>query len=166
MGGSLQTTQFLTGKNCEHCISFGSDELDCFRTCDRPRILNVAGIDGTGGLEQQNVHFRIGVRPVLGSVRHDDELALRDQKCLFDARGVAVSHVEFALQDEEHFVFPFVTMPNEVSLELDDFDVLTIELPYDLRTPMFVECGELLFETNLFHRATVLQIDDSAKCEN
>jgi hypothetical protein len=44
--------------------------------------------------------------------------------------------------------------------------VLAIEFPDNLRTPMFVECGELLFEMNLFHRVTVLQIDDSAKCEN
>ena len=128
--------------------------------------MNVASVEGTGGLEQQNVHFRIRVRPVLGSVRHDDELALGDQECLFDARGVAVPHVELALQYEEHFVLHLVAMPNEVPLELDDFDALAIEFPYNLRTPMFVESGELLFETNLFHRATVLQIDDSAKCEN
>lgn len=57
------------------------------------------------------------------------------------ASGVAVLHFEFALDDEEEFVFGLVVVPDEFPTKLDQLDVLPIQFGDDFGRPVV---GELV----------------------
>src|SRR5262249_56285467 len=55
-----------------------------------------------------------------------------------------------SLQDDERLVRILVMMPNEVTLQLDDLELVVVHFGYDLRLPFFVEQAELLGEIDRF----------------
>ena len=94
-------------------------------------MLNVAGISCRGGLEDQHVHFIIGNRPVLHTSSHDDELSLCERH---DA--VSKLHPERTAYNEKQLIVPFVLMPHELALELDELHFLSVQLADNFGPPI------------------------------
>ena len=60
-------------------------------------------------------------------------------------------HPESSLHHQEQLVLIFVMMPDKLALELDEFDLLTVQLADDFGTPVVVKLGELLLDIYFFH---------------
>ena len=88
----------------------------------------------------------IGFGEMFGAARDDDELAGSDNNfalghggsCFVKVRSarmlrVAYPHAQRAFHDEKEFVLIFMVVPDEIALELDDFDVGVIQLADDAR---------------------------------
>jgi len=54
------------------------------------------------------------------------------------------------LHDKEELILSIVMMPDELSLDLHQFDVRVVELADDLRTPVVLEEAELASKVYLF----------------
>ena len=106
-----------------------------FELVDGTFVLNIAGIEGRGGLEEDDPAFLLGDGTVFGSARDDDELAGFDPFVV-----VAEFHAEAAFDDEKHFVFVIVMVEDEGAVELDEFDLLSVEFGGDSG---FVEVGDM-----------------------
>src|SRR5271166_4464826 len=93
---------------------------------------DVARVQSGSGLEEQDPAFFLGDGAVFDPARDDDELAGLDPfMALAEAdivrAGVAqlsfaVLHAEAAFDDEEHFVFVVVVMPDEFGVGFDQLD--------------------------------------------
>jgi len=103
----------------------------------------VARVDHTGGLDEHGMHLPLGERAVLDPAGHDEQLAW--------LKGyVAVAHLDCQLtvDHQEQFVGVRMTVPGELTLDLDDLDLVVIHSGHHLRRPMVGERGELLGEVN------------------
>src|SRR5437667_11508427 len=60
------------------------------------------------------------------------------------ARVVAELHAEPSLHHQKHFVFIVVVMPNELALELNQLDELSIEFAGNVWLPVLVDEGEFV----------------------
>src|SRR5262245_48135250 len=89
------------------------------------------------------MHFRAGDGSMFNAPRHNQELPLLQRDL-----AIAKLHHEVALDDEKELVFKVVLVPDEVALELDEFDVLAIELPDDPWPPMVVNEGQLVLHVD------------------
>ena len=76
----------------------------------------------------------MGNGPVFDAARNDQELAFLEPDL-----PVAEIHPESSLHHQEHLVLVLMVVPDEFSLELDEFDKLAVELADDLRAPMIVK---------------------------
>jgi hypothetical protein len=123
------------------------------RSCNGSLRDHVTRVERRGGLEEQDVDFSLGDRPMLDASRNDDELALGHGN---DA--ISEMHVEAPVQNEEELVFVLVLMPNEFALELDELHVLAVQLTDDLRIPVSVESRELFAKVDLLHATSWLRI--------
>ena len=65
------------------------------------------------------------------------------------ARVVAELHAEPPLYHEKHLVFVVVVMPDELALELDQLDELSIEFARNVRLTVLVDFREFRREINL-----------------
>src|SRR5438105_5034350 len=77
-------------------------------------VLNVAGVEGGGGLEEEDVRLLLGDRPMLDAARDDQEFPLFQPDV-----AIAQLHAEAALHHQEHLVFVLMVVPDERPLELD-----------------------------------------------
>ncbi len=68
---------------------------------------------------------------MLDPSRHNQEFPFLNPNAF-----VSKLHTKSSLHDEEEFVFGVVLVPDKLSLKFDDFDLLTIEFPYDFGTPV------------------------------
>lgn len=127
--------------------------LESLRSCNGSLRDHVTRVERRGGLEEQDVDFSLGDRPMLDASRNDDELALGHGN---DA--ISEMHVEAPVQNEEELVFVLVLMPNEFALELDELHVLAVQLTDDLRIPVSVESRELFAKVDLLHATSWLRI--------
>ena len=67
-------------------------------------------------------------------------------------------HPETSLHDQEQLVLIFMVMPHELTLELDQLDLLTIQFANDPGIPVVVELGEFLLDIYFFHRLSTVKI--------
>src|SRR5271165_5607584 len=104
--------------------------VDCAVAAD------VAGVQSRGGLEQEDVRLFVGHGAMFRFSWYNDELA-------FFEPDVPVSelHAKATLDHEEELVFVFMMMPEELALEFNELDELSIQLADDSRTPVIVENG-------------------------
>src|ERR1043166_7767370 len=63
-------------------------------------------------------------------------------------RAIAKIDPQFALDDEERLIGLLVIMPDEVALQLHDFELVVVHFGDDLRLPLLVEQGELLAQVD------------------
>ena len=107
----------------------------------RRRRVRVARIRRTRGLDEQEVRLLFRHGAVLHALGHHEHLARAK-------RDVAVVHAdrELAAQDEEEVVRVVVLVPVELTLDLDDHQIVPVELADDSGLPMLRERGELLGE--------------------
>src|SRR5260370_7189451 len=85
---------------------------------------------------------------MLDASRNDDELAFAN-----DGFVVAEFHAQCAFDDEEELVFGVVMVPDELPLELDDFDFAIVDFADNARIAVVREATELFFEVDGFHFA-------------
>ena len=98
----------------------------------RALVDDVAGIQGGGGLEQQEPAFLVGDWFVFDSARDDDELAFFDPFVV-----VEEFHAEAAFDDQEHFIFMVVVVEDELAFDLVELHVLAVEFGGDVGLPVF-----------------------------
>jgi hypothetical protein len=119
-------------------------KLESFRRLHRPCVSNAAGVERGCRLEQENVGFAGGNGLVLDAAWNDEELPgiePHDTPSQVD--------VEVTVDDEEELVFAGVPVPDELTLQLGELDVLTVELADDSRAPALRELPQLLGEIHL-----------------
>jgi hypothetical protein len=120
--------------------------LDPLEVVDGAFVFYVAGIEGRGGLEKDDPAFFLGDGTVLGSARDDDELAGLDPFVV-----VAEFHAEATFDDEEHFVFVIVMVEDERAVELDEFNLLSVEFGSDSGLVEVRDVGEFLGDVDFRH---------------
>src|SRR5205823_9672493 len=91
------------------------------------------------------MNFFLGDGKMLDAVRHDDKLALSD-----DRFAIAEFHEQCALGHEEHFILALVMMPDEFALKLRCLNVEIVELPDDFGAPAVGEAAELVGKIDVF----------------
>ena len=111
-----------------------------------PLVLDVAGVEGGGRLEKEDVDFFVRHGAVLDASRDDQEIS-------FVEPDVAVPqfHAEAALDHQEKLVLVVVVVPGEGALEFHELHLLAVQLGDDAGVPMIGEGGELLPEIHFFH---------------
>ena len=98
------------------------------------------------GLKYQNLGFLVGYRSMLDPVRYNQKFPWSQFY-----RLIAKLNPKASTDYQKEFVFYVVMVPDEGSLEFNQFDLLPIEFTDDLRSPMFVELGKLLSEIDFLH---------------
>ena len=119
---------------------------------DRPVILDVARVQSGLRLEHQQVRLLLGNGEMLNASGNDDELALFQPNV-----AIGQPDQQSSLYDEEEFILRIVMMPDELSLDLHQFDVRVVELADDLRTPVVLEEAELASKVYLFRLSSRFQ---------
>jgi hypothetical protein len=109
-------------------------------------VLDIAGIQRGGGLEQQEPAFLVRHGTVFDSAWNDDKLALFDPFMV-----VAKFHPEAAFDHQEHFVFVLVVVEDELAFELVKLHGLAIEFGGYVGLPVFGDLGEFLGEIDFGH---------------
>ena len=71
---------------------------------------------------------------MLHAARHDEELAAFEPHL-----AIAELHSESPIDDQKQLVLTVVVVPDELALELDELDVLTVQLADDARIPVVGE---------------------------
>jgi len=117
---------------------------------DRSRAAGVAGVQRAGGLKEEAVDLLSGDGAMLDATGDDEEFILSE-----GYGAVAKLHLEGALEDQEHLVFGVVLVPDEFTLELDEFDVLAVQLADDPGSPVVEEEAQFLLQVHLVHGAIV-----------
>jgi hypothetical protein len=111
---------------------------------DRALVLDVARVQRSCGLEEDDFDFFLGDRTVLDTAGDDEELTGAE----LDA-PIAEFHDEAALVDEEHLVLMLVVMPDELAFELGELDVLAVEFRGNARRPVFGDACESFIQVDL-----------------
>ncbi len=127
-------------------MAFFNNLLNRSRCGNGAFVCSVAGIECTGRLEEHDLDFFGGDRPMFDAVRDDDELTLVETD---DA--VAQVQFETAGDDQEHFVLVFVMVPVEGALKFDQFDLLAVKFAGDARLPVMVDVGEFFRQVDFVH---------------
>ncbi len=113
-------------------------------------VVDVAGVSRGGGLEEDDAAFVLGDGFVLHAAGDDAELAFAEGD---DA--IPKVQIELAGEDEEHFIFIGMVMPDVIALKLDELDVLAVEFADDLGGPVFRDKAELLIQIDGRHFVTL-----------
>lgn len=103
-------------------------------------VLDLSGIDGARWFNEHNRDFIVRHRPVLHTTRYNEEFIFLQYNC-----SVAKFEGQFSIQDQEHFVFFLMAVPDEFTLQLGQLYLLSIEFTSDPRMPMVREQGEFFF---------------------
>jgi hypothetical protein len=77
---------------------------------------------------------------------HNDEFSGFD-----DFVAVTKTHAQGSVDDQKHFVFVVVMVPDELALQPDDFDVRVVDLTDDFGAPEFGDLAELFFQVYGLH---------------
>jgi hypothetical protein len=107
---------------------------------------DVAGVQGGGGFEEKKPAFFVGDGLVFHSAGDNDELAFADPFMV-----VAEFHAKAAFDYEEHFVFVFVVVEDELALEFVELDGLAVELGSDVGLPVFGDFREFFGDVDFVH---------------
>src|SRR5581483_5887204 len=83
--------------------------------------------------------FLVGTGPVFCSARYHHAVPRSHRD-----KMVPELDPELSLPHQEELVFIVMLVPGEFALNLDEFDLLTVQAGDDLRTPMIAEERELL----------------------
>lgn len=97
-------------------------------------------IENTSRLDEHQPHLMLGVRFVLYAFGHDVQLTLPQS----DA-ALAKVDSQLALNNEERLVRICMGVPDEVSLQANDLELVIVHLGNNSGRPLFAEEAELLF---------------------
>jgi len=89
------------------------------------------------------VALLFGSRDVFDSLLDDKHFALFNRDL-----AVAEPDLHFALDDDERLIGVVVLMPDKVTLELDQLELVVVQLSNHLGRPVFGKEGKLLGEIN------------------
>jgi len=128
---------------------FAAVALNALELRDCPFVHNVPGVQSCLWLDEHDVYLLIGGRAVFNSARHDDELALAD-----DRLTVAEFHAQRTFCYQKQLILVFVMVPDKFSRELDGFEVTVVHFTYDARIPMIRKLSKFVFEIDCVHELT------------
>jgi len=111
---------------------------------------DVTRVSDALGLYQHEMHFVTRHGPVLDALWYDDELTRTE-------RDLAIAELdgEVALDHDEKLVFIFVLMPDELTLNLGQFDLAVVQIRHDFRIPLIVKATEFLGQVDLVKHASI-----------
>jgi hypothetical protein len=118
----------------------------------------IAGVGRAGRLDQQDVDLILGHRPVLHALGDHVQLAGAQMDL-----AVTQLNRQSAFEDKEEIVGVFVRVPDELALELDHHDVVTVEPLHDLRRPVLRKRRQFFVEIDNRHDALPFQLA-SVRC--
>ena len=84
--------------------------------------------------------------PVLDAARDDQKLPFFQPE-----RMVPKIHSESPLDDQEQLILVLMMMPDKLSLEFDQLDVLAVQIANDPRIPVVVEQAEFFLDVYFLH---------------
>src|SRR6266481_2324081 len=111
-----------------------------------PFVLDIAGVQRRGRFKQDDPAFLLGHRTMLHAARHHDKLALLDP-----FMAVAEVHAEAAFHYQEHLVFVLMMVKDELAVQFDELDLLSVEFRGDAGLVVFSDVGELLGDVDFGH---------------
>src|ERR1700686_1494056 len=119
---------------------------DPFQFVHGPFVLDIAGVQRRGGFKQDDPAFLLCHRTMLYPARHHDKLALLDP-----FMPVAEIHAEAAFDYQEHLVFVLMMVKDELAVQLDELDLLSIKFRGDAGLVVFSDVRELLGDVDFGH---------------
>ena len=128
------------------------------RPFDPTIVVGISGVQRGCRLEEKKMNFVLCDRTVFDATRDDAELP-------FAELDVAVTKAdrERTLYDKEEFILMLMPVPDELSLQLCELYMLSVQLADDLRRPLIGEEGELFGEVDFVDRHDIsesfLQVD-------
>jgi hypothetical protein len=129
---------FLQKTGVEPLVRRHSSNRDSIRRSELV-VGDVARIASLCRLENDDLNFLFGGRPMFNASWHNEKLASTQFNFT-----IAKLHSELSLPYQKQLVLLVMVMPNKLTLELDELDFLTVKFGYHLRPPMLAEDGELL----------------------
>jgi hypothetical protein len=120
-----------------------STELNDPPRCGRGRI---ARIGGSRRLDEQQVRLFLGDGAVLYPFRDDEQFT-------WTKRNITLAHanVDTTLENKEEVIRVVVRVPDELTFDLDDHQIVAIELADDTGLPVTFEGSELFREIDGGH---------------
>lgn len=109
------------------------------RLLNRSAVADVAGVEGAGRFEEEDLDFACRHGSVFDAARDDEKLA----GLQLDV-AITKLHFKTAGDHKEKLILGFVSMPDELAVELDQLDLLTVQFTHDPGIPMIRKCGEFL----------------------
>src|SRR5688500_20403566 len=100
-----------------------------------PLVDDVARVESTRGLEEDDLDLVVGHRPVLDTPWHADQLTRAELD-----RAVAELHAELPAVNEEQLVLVVVVVPHELTAKLYELSLLVVKLLNVPRTPEPIHC--------------------------
>jgi hypothetical protein len=103
----------------------------------------MAGVNRTCRFNQQNMTFIRGHRSMLHAFWHNEHFTFIQAHV-----SIAELNLELTFQDNERFIGLRMVMPDKLSLNLCNLEVVLIHLRHDLRRPVLGEQGQFLLKVN------------------
>lgn len=127
--------------------------LHPFQIFDSQIAARIAGVERADGFDHQDVAFVFGHRFVLDAFGHYQHFALFERGRTFTKRDL-----HLAVDDDENFIGFGVTVPDELALDLGNFEVVIVHLGDDLGRPILAEFSEFFLKIYglRIHRAHLL----------
>jgi len=103
----------------------------------------VPGVGHTARLDQQQLDLALGIGLVGDALGHDEHLARADAH-----RAVAKVDAQLALDHHEGLVGLLVIVPDEITLQLHDLELVVVHLGDHPGLPVIAEQAEFLSEVD------------------
>src|SRR3984957_5301496 len=107
---------------------------------------DVSGVESGFRFEENEMNFFVGDGQMFDAFGDNDEFAGADQ-----AFAIAETHAQRSGDDQKHFIFVIVMMPDELALEFDDFHVGIVEFADDAGIPVIGDAGDFFHQVHGFH---------------
>src|SRR5262249_24095425 len=110
----------------------------------------MTGVEHAARLYEQQLHLLLGKRLVFHPSWCNEHLTFRNPN-----RTVPKVDPQFPIHDDECLVCVLVVMPEEVSFQLHELELVIVHLGNNFGLPPFIEQSELLLEIDgsIFHGA-------------
>jgi hypothetical protein len=109
-------------------------------------VYHISGVAHARRLEAQDLSLLIGARAMLDAAWNNQALA-----GVQFHYAIPEFHAETALPHQEEFVFCGMEVPGKFTLNLDDFDFLSIQAGDHFGAPVLGEEGEFLIQVYFRH---------------
>jgi len=117
-----------------------------FHDLNSTLIAHVTGIKCGFGFQHEYMSFTLGNGFVLHATRNDQEFPFIENDFL-----IAEQDFQLSFQDHEQFIFGFMVMPDEFTMQFSEFYVLLVEFSHNFWAPVHINQAHFLGKSYFFH---------------
>lgn len=97
-------------------------------------VTNVTCVHRTDRFKEKDKHLLVGDRLMFHTSRNNQKFAFAESYIAF-----VQTHEQFAFDNQEHFIFVVVMMPDELAQQFGEFNLLAVQFTHNAWAPMFSE---------------------------